>query len=292
MELSVIIPVYNVKQTLSRCVQSVLSQNVENMEVVLVDDGSVDGSGAMCDEWAACDARIRVVHQKNKGLSAARNSGLRRAGGQWITFVDSDDYLSANTYAPMIEFLRRMNDCDLLEFSVVRNEDEQWLELPCATYHSWQDYFMSARTWEHAYAWNKIYKRSLMEGLAFPEGKNFEDILFLPSYLQRCKTICTTAKGAYHYTVNPAGITINASAADYGNLLEGYERLLHLGLPRKHPNFKHLYAQMLNVQITVYELSGSAPIIPVLPYYHTPKLLLLHLLGMKGLCKAIVKLKN
>ena len=105
MILSVIIPVYCVEDTLNRCVESVLRQNVTDMEVILVDDGSTDKCPKMCDDWGERDAHIRVIHKQNGGLSDARNAGIDVAKGDLITFVDSDDYLADNTYQPLLALM-------------------------------------------------------------------------------------------------------------------------------------------------------------------------------------------
>ena len=103
--LSIIIPVYNVKPYLDRCVQSVLAQSYSNMELILIDDGSTDGSSLLCDKWAAKDSRIIVIHKENGGVSSARNAGLEMYKGEYLTFIDPDDFLSANTYGMNMEYL-------------------------------------------------------------------------------------------------------------------------------------------------------------------------------------------
>ena len=126
MKLSVVIPVFCVESTLDRCVESVLAQDVDDMEVILVDDGSPDDCPRLCDEWAKRDSRISVIHKSNGGLSDARNAGLDVACGQYITFVDSDDWLLSNTLAPLIETI---GDCDILEYSI-----EERLQQSCTLY--------------------------------------------------------------------------------------------------------------------------------------------------------------
>lgn len=115
MKLTVIIPVYCVEATLDRCVESVLRQDVPDMEVILVDSGSPDRCPQACDDWKARDSRISVIHKENGGLSDARNAALDVAKGDYITFVDSDDWISPDTYKPLLE---RMGDSDLLEYSI------------------------------------------------------------------------------------------------------------------------------------------------------------------------------
>jgi glycosyltransferase involved in cell wall biosynthesis len=122
MKLSVVIPVYLVENTLERCVRSVLQQDYEDMQIILVDDGSTDHSPAICEWLAAQDKRISVIHQQNRGLAAARNTGIRSAQGSYITFVDSDDYLDNNTYLPLMHELGNHPEYDILEYPVLIKE--------------------------------------------------------------------------------------------------------------------------------------------------------------------------
>ena len=119
MKLTVIIPVYRVEQTLNRCVESVLRQGIDDMEVILVDDGSPDRCPQMCDEWAKKDCRIRVIHQENGGLSDARNAGINVAKGEYITFVDSDDDVIPDTYRLLLQKLAEHPEYDIIEYPVI-----------------------------------------------------------------------------------------------------------------------------------------------------------------------------
>ena len=118
--LSVIIPVYRVEDTLDRCVESVVSQTFDSLEIVLVDDGSPDGCPLLCDQWAKRDSRIKVIHKENGGLSSARNAGLAAVTGEWVTFVDSDDWLERHTYAAVFRELAKTDvaKVDMVEFPV------------------------------------------------------------------------------------------------------------------------------------------------------------------------------
>ena len=123
MILSIIIPVYHVERTLDRCVEGVLRQDLDDFEVILVDDGGDDNCPRMCDEWSRRDTHVRVVHQSNAGLSAARNAGIELAQGDYLTFVDSDDYLDEGLYARLLPILQTQPDIDLLEYSVIVREE-------------------------------------------------------------------------------------------------------------------------------------------------------------------------
>ena len=118
MYLSVIVPVYNCTQYIDRCIESIVSQSFKEIELILVDDGSTDNSGVRCDEWAAKDSRITVIHRENGGLSAARNTGIEHATSEYITFVDADDMITPYLLEPNIKILKQNPDIDLLEYPI------------------------------------------------------------------------------------------------------------------------------------------------------------------------------
>ncbi len=223
MLLTVIIPVYNVETTLRECVDSVLGQCVSGMEVILVDDGSPDDCPMICDELAAHDSRIRVVHKANGGLSSARNAGLDIATGVWVTFVDSDDRVEAGTYAPLMDYLLQHDDCDMLEFPL-RHEGVTRVtpRIDEAVFDSGRHYWYATMAWQHSYAWNKIYRRRLFHNIRFPVGKVFEDLRTLPRLLCHCGEVRTLPVGHYVYRWNEQGISVIASRTArgaYSNLI-------------------------------------------------------------------------
>lgn len=283
MKLSVIIPVFNSRATLHRCVESVLRQDVTDMEVLLVDDGSNDGSSEACDELAKEASCLKVIHKENGGLSSARNAGIAAASGEYITFVDSDDTLVPLTYASLLAILCEHEDYDMLEYpAMIHYGDEQnqhQLCLKACEYSDMRQYWLQEKTYRHAYAWNKIYRRQLFDDVKFPEGRNFEDIATLPLLLEKCHKVATCNVGCYCYWRNEHGITATATATDYMNLLESNNKVLL----RWHD--KAYYAQVVNIALDVYDRTGIVPEVPNLPYAGTPKLFLKRLIGLKGLCK-------
>ena len=277
MKLSVIIPVYRVEATLDRCVESVLSQDVAEMEIILVDDGSPDSCPAMCDKWVAKDSRIRVIHKENGGLSDARNAGIDVATGDFVTFVDSDDYLSDNTYGPLME---KAATCDILEFSIAER-----LQLPDQSYEDMGRYWTELKVYTHMFAWNKVYRRSLFDGVRYPVGRIFEDVYTLPLLLQKAKIVKTTGHGYYHYTYNEQGITATANGKGLSQLLEAH---LTTGMPIDDTYYMYL----LNIQMDVWERTGAPISLPErrvslrhLGFKHTIKATILNTIGIKQLCK-------
>lgn len=284
MELSIIIPVYNVEKTLHRCVGSVLRQSFQNFEMILVDDGSTDNSTTMVDEIARTDNRISVIHQCNQGLSAARNTGIKAAKGEYITFIDSDDFIAQDTYKGVMELLNGHPKYDILEFSVIEkygSKAQHPLILDDCVYQNKQEYWLKGQAYRHTYAWNKIYRRELFADIEFPKGRNFEDAHTLPKLMTAAKTIATTSLGTYYYCWNDAGITANANGQDLTSLLEA-----HLAYINGNNEIDATYyTHVLNIQLDVYEATKAVPLLPIRPFYGNLKLILLHLLGIKYLCK-------
>lgn len=277
MKLTVIIPIYRVEATLNRCVESVVEQQILEMEIILVDDGSPDNCPQMCDDWAEKDARIRVIHKENGGLSDARNAAIDIAKGDYITFVDSDDWISPNTYAPLIE---QIGDNDILEYSIAER-----LLLTDTTYEDITDYWLKEKAYTHTYACNKVFKRSLFEDIRFPKGRIFEDVYTLPQLLRKARKVSTTANGFYHYTDNLQGITATAGGEGLALLLETH---IHSGMPID----DRYYMYLVNIQMDVWEQTGKQPMLP-LRHIRTSNLfgklkikaLFLKILGIKNLCK-------
>jgi len=294
MKLSVIIPVYRVESTLERCVESIVGQSYRDLEIILVDDGSPDRCPQMCDDWAARDSRIRVIHKQNGGLSDARNAAIERATGDYLTFVDSDDFIAKDTYAPLMDILLEHNDIDMLEYPVFwhyGSAEQQRLDFGDNTYTNMADYWLQSQAYSHAYACNKIYKRQLFTKVQFPKGQVFEDIATLPILLGKVRLLCTTTKGCYYYCINPQGITITAQGEQLELLLHHHLKIM---ADRQLPVDDKYYMHVLNIQLDVCRLLGKAPELPArhvqwnvdgLTTNEKIKAFLLNLIGINALCK-------
>lgn len=290
--LSVVIPVYNVEQSLARCVSTVLAQRGVDMEVVLVDDGSTDGSLALCRKLMATDSRIKLISKANGGLSSARNAGIEVARGDYITFVDSDDYLSDGVFLAAFSGMEAMSWPDIAEYGARLFVGAPWqreLKFGAKVYSSPVDYWFGAGVWSHCYACNKLFRRSLFDSVRFPEGKCFEDVWTLPQLLLQCQTVVTLPVVGYTYVYNPHGITSTADGGRYAQLLEADLAALDLitGEQRKsnQQGMARFYQHILNDQLTAYEMGATTLKLPLLDYNNTIKLKLLHILGLKRLCK-------
>ena len=284
MKLSIVIPVYRVEDTLNRCMESVLSQKHDDMEIILVDDGSPDHCPRLCDEWAQKDARISVIHKENGGLSDARNAGIEKAAGDYLTFVDSDDYVEEGTYGALMNVLAQHPEYDLLEYPFNDHAPADHV------YTNANDYWLKGEAYRHSYAWNKIYRRKLFDNVRFPVGKVFEDVYTLPLLLEQCKTVATANKGCYHYTINPKGITQTAGGQELSQLLDAHVEVLKKGFPMADDNY---YMHVVNIQMDVFERLHTQPVIPpfnvsigrVTDTKQKVKAVALNILGINTLCQ-------
>lgn len=215
--VSVIIPVYNTEKYLERCVHSVICQTYQNLEIILVNDGSDDNSGVLCDKLAESDQRIKAVHKENGGLSSARNTGLQNASGNFITFLDADDWIEPDTYEYMLGIMDKYHadiadiECqyaysnndpvktNVEKIKVYRGKDVLW------------DYFERGLRLQNSAPYSvcrKMYKHGLIETVRFPEGKNSEDLMFNYEVLKRADSIVESNAVKYHYFQNESGISI------------------------------------------------------------------------------------
>lgn len=218
--ISIIIPVYNVEKFLDRCVESVINQTYDNLEIILVDDGSTDQSPALCDRWIEKDDRIQVLHKKNGGLSDARNAGMDLSSGDYVVFIDSDDYVRSD----MVEilFLRLTEDSSDLALCnyLCVSDDENYVNdyensLPVSDElidgRQAQRKLFGDMHWHYVIACCKLYKKSLLENFRFPVGKLHEDLFTTHLIFEKCNLVSCVHEPLYYYYQNENSITHNYS---------------------------------------------------------------------------------
>lgn len=255
MTLSIIIPIYNVADSLRRCVDSMLAQRISDCELLLVDDGSTDESGRIADEYAAKHANIRSFHKPNGGLSDARNFGLQHAVGRYITFVDSDDEVAADTYAPLLDALAKHAKYDIIEFTMLQKPGLPDETLFCPGEHVFDDAldWLAYKGTEHCWVCNKIFKRELFDNVRFPIGKKFEDMLTHILLIKQRPCIATVNYGRYIYHYNTEGIAAKDKANGLTSLLEAQLTLVReLGIDTRRRRWHRLYMDMLTAQLYTF----------------------------------------
>ncbi len=251
-KISIIIPIYNVEKYIDECVQSVLEQTYRNLEVILVDDASPDRCPKLCDQYAKEDQRITVVHQKNMGLSGARNTGLQYATGEYILFLDSDDYLDKD-FCEKTLMAAEETQADIVvgEISSVDEngkhlegdnnlcfERNEVLDNP----HAMQS--LIEQTNMKGYAWGKLYRREVAEGITYPVGKVYEDRFTVPKYFHRAKCVCLCHGAVTFYRMRDTSISHEVSMKKLNDLLEAEEWMITF--------CKENYPELVNAMESVY----------------------------------------
>ena len=256
-QISVIVPVYKVELFLRRCVDSVLAQSFQNFELILVDDGSPDRSGVICDKYASMDGRIRVIHQKNGGLSAARNAGMEwvfaNSNSEWITFVDSDDWVHPEYLKCLYEGALRLGaqiaSCDYLktacEITYGTINSLPMMILPEA------DYCREGKI--TAYAWGRLYSRSLWDGIRFPLNRLWEDVSTIYKVLFLADRVCFVNEKLYYYYQNPYGIVNRLWEPSRMDEFKAYEEQLLYFADK--PEYKRVYTSLQHSYIKALEYS-------------------------------------
>lgn len=203
--ISVIVPVYNVEKYLEKCIKSIINQTYHNLEIILVNDGSKDNSGKICDFWEEKDPRIKVIHKENGGLSDARNTGMKIAKGEYIGFVDSDDYINSNFYEILMMNINRykadISTCSIRKFSEEEVLDES-LSLNEKVYTFITEEALSDLIDENILnqtVWNKLYKREVINNIYFEFGKIHEDVFWTYQVFGNAKKVVFVNQELYYY---------------------------------------------------------------------------------------------
>ena len=237
--VTIVVPIYNVDAYLDRCIESVAGQDYDDLEIILVDDGSTDRSGTICDEWSVRDSRIKVVHKGNGGLSSARNAGIDASTGHWIRFVDADDVLPADAVSSMLGFA---SECD---------------DIVCGSYLYFKDNVPSVdgcsdvvriMDWREALedmlyqkvisasACDKMFRRGLFDNLRFKDGILYEDLEFMSRALPMCRSIAVSRKVVYFYRKGRTGSILSVFNRKRLDVLavtkKIHERMVRSGSPR------------------------------------------------------------
>lgn len=248
-EISVIVPVYKVEQFLHRCVDSILSQSFVNFELILVDDGSPDNCGAICEDYKAKDSRIHVLHRENGGLSAARNTGIDYAmahsDSEWIAFVDSDDWVHPD-YLRVLYGAAKQTRCNISACGFFRTEggafpSEQDFSVQCLNA---DDYYCGqVHGGVTAVAWNKLYHKSLFKNLRYPVGKLHEDEFTTYRAVYETGKVGVTPAVLYAYYQNPEGIMRSKWNPRRMHVLEAFEQQIAFAREKGNDRFLRKIAE-------------------------------------------------
>ena len=204
-KISIIVPVYNAEKYLRKCIESILNQTFKDFELILVDDGSTDSSGKICDEYALKDSRIKVIHKENGGLSSARNAGLDVAKGEYIGFVDSDDWIEMDMYGELYRLIKENNTdisvCGINNIKDIKYKNENLKEKIQIIKKEGEE-FKKNRYGEYylgVSVWNKLYRKEVIEDIRFLKDRIYEDLPFGIEVFAKIKSYVYTSKKLYNY---------------------------------------------------------------------------------------------
>lgn len=272
--ISIIVPVYNVEKYIDRCIRSIVTQTYSNLEILLVDDGTTDNSGYLCDVWEQKDNRIRVIHKENSGLSDARNVGIANSNGLYLAFVDSDDYI----HPTMIERLyqaSRENDAEISlcnwsrvdeqcqniddKDSPIKDELLSGKDLIAKLFESKYEYYVVV--------WNKLYRRCLFDDVKFIKGRTVEDEFIAHRLFGQCNTIVSIRDELYYYLQRSdsimSSIRQNPTLDYYLNIMDFLlDRMLYLKSIGMNDYAAKVYSRMVFLYYRIFELdTDNTPLI-------------------------------
>lgn len=203
--ISVIVPIYNVEKYLQNCLDSLINQTFSNWEAILVDDGSTDNSGKICDEYALLDNRFKVIHKENGGQSSARNIALDMVNGPYVTYLDSDDFLANNAFQILYDIAIQY-EADIVQCNSIRGSDTSFpsiLDTHSVSVHTYDNHTIFTKFAAKIIPWGKLYKREVIGNIRFPEGLINEDDFTVWKYYYNAKRIIVTNTPLYYYSYNP-----------------------------------------------------------------------------------------
>lgn len=240
--ISVIVPAYNVKPYIERCVNSLVNQSYSNLEIILVDDGSTDGTGDMCDAIAKSDSRIKVIHKKNGGLSDARNAGIECATGEFYSFIDGDDFIELDTYERMLAEMEDENVSIVAGgFIVTDMQGNEYISVsPKRQYLTKEEAFMDLFAGENYIkqsSCNKLFRSELFRNIRYRKGILNEDMEILPKLLDACNHVVLIDKAIYHYIKKAESITTAKYSLERYKAIE-IERDIYLMCKDKYPDLE------------------------------------------------------
>lgn len=250
--VSIIIPVYKVEAYLDECVRSVMNQTYQNLEIILVDDGSPDRCGEMCDDYAGEDNRIKVIHKPNGGLSDARNVGMTEAVGEYLFFLDSDDFIRSDAIELLVRQIQQSGadivcsaPLSFLDGTVPGEERSSQISSVCYDTESAMVHFAQC-DWG---AWGKLYRREIHQSIFFPVGRIHEDEAIMLDLLERCTKVCDITEKIYYYRQRTNSITSTGYSLKKMDWFYGWERNVSITVKRHEKAFDTCLAKAWTVAL-------------------------------------------
>jgi glycosyltransferase involved in cell wall biosynthesis len=268
-KISIIVPIYKVEQYIHKCIESIIHQTYANLEIILVDDGSPDNCGEICDEYAQKDFRIKVIHKENGGLSDARNVAIDMAKGEYITFIDSDDFVTEDYIETLIDLVENYNvEISISQVQFCREDKDMIMHqkaIKAVVVNNLIgiERLLYQRGFE-TFACGKLYKKSLFDEIRYPKGMIFEDILVTYQLIGKAKSIAITNKKTYYYLQRKDSILGDGYYNKKMDILQIFEMM--------HKDFIENYPQLL-LALKCRMISNLFSVLLLMPKGHQHEIL-------------------
>ncbi len=239
--ISIILPIYNVKTYIPKCMDSIFAQTYENLEIIMIDDGSTDGGGRLCDDYAAKDTRIKVYHKENGGISDARNYGISKVSGEYMSFIDPDDYVDKDYIEYLYSLIRKYDtkmsicqhrvhydDGSLKEYG--DRGDEELVTEKCLERLLYHDVIDTA-------AWGKLYHKSILQNVRYPKGKLYEDTAVTYAFMVECDGIAVGYESKYNYIFHDVSISNSTFKESKFDLIDVTDKMTN-AIEETYPSLK------------------------------------------------------
>lgn len=265
MLLSIIVPIYNVEKYIKKCLDSIVAQKTNNIEIICIDDGSTDNSGFICEQYAKKDKRFKVFHKKNGGVSSARNLGLEKATGEYIAWIDPDDYISDDWYFNIEPLLSFNIDIIFFDYVILKGNKKIIKKYDNISKYIDVDLFLDEIVMDQKIEnqlWQKIFKRTLIENILFPENvKSMEDYAVLHKIVLKAKNVYYLSKILYFYRIRDDSLVTNATLEkNYTSYLIAKERYRYLINKNKMVSKMGYLVQSLNLCIQYNKINEEEKI--------------------------------
>lgn len=249
--VSIIIPVYNVERYIHRCVNSIISQTYKNLEIILVDDESPDNCPQICDSYAEKDKRIVVLHKANGGTSSARNLGLEHMTGEYVTFVDSDDFLQP-TMVEKLYILCKKHNCLMAQCNYVEGYNSHFRKSTNFVITEYNDNSIFDKRTLKVVVWAKLYHKDLFNGISFKENKRYEDEFITYRLAYKANNVIVTTEKLYYYFVNNSGKMQTAKSTVNLEFIEAYEERISYFSTKKEDRLIELSIKEFVIRLMLY----------------------------------------
>ncbi len=286
-KISIIIPCFNVEKYLSRCLDSIINQTFKDLEIICIDDASSDNTVKILEEYAKKDNRIKVILQSHAGQSVARNKGLKIISGQYVSFIDSDDWVDIEYYEHLIS-IAEQHDADIVVSGMKIVDNENISNMPIKNFMT-DNFAQKIKELQNGAVWGKLFRTVLFKGIKFPDGRYYEDNIVLLETMFYAKIVISTNRVSYYYFMNQSGTCRTTKMVSKKNEDRLYSARSMMSFAKEHGLGQNMAIKDFILRTVICDFISKSS-----PYYHETKQILgkfyVYSIKMKKLLNKIIKL--